>query len=170
MFLFFLSSLQLYSKLCKGPFLKSPCNFTDPNPNLRNSSAGFSSKIKTFCLFTRYFYFLNFKIINIAIVNVNMTNKKPVPTETYKQRGLRSYSACSPVRINRGSLVVSPLSLSGCPNNEANQAKIFPKHSKSPVSKKTPHLSPTSISPPSVGGGVKGSASGSIISTRSSAR
>lgn len=60
--------------------------------------------------------------------------------------------------------------LSGCPNNEANQAKIFPKHSKSPVSKKTPHLSPTSTSPLSVSGGVKGSVSGSIISTRSSAR
>ncbi|XP_078362086.1 lethal(3)malignant brain tumor-like protein 4 [Oculina patagonica] len=61
--------------------------------------------------------------------------------------------------------------LSGCPNNEANQAKIFPKHSnKSPVSKKNPHLSPTAISPQSVGAGMKGSAAGSIISTRSSAR
>ncbi|KAJ7374051.1 lethal(3)malignant brain tumor-like protein [Desmophyllum pertusum] len=61
--------------------------------------------------------------------------------------------------------------LSGCPNNEANQAKIFPKHSaKSPVSKKTPHLSPTSISPPSVSAGIKIPGDGTIISTRSSAR
>ena len=99
-----------------------------------------------------------------------MTNKNPVTTETYKQRGSRSYSVCSSVIINSGSFVFSLHSLSGCPNNEANQAKIFPKHSKSPVSKKTPHLSPTSTSPLSVSGGVKGSVSGSIISTRSSAR
>ncbi|KAK2562372.1 Lethal(3)malignant brain tumor-like protein 1 [Acropora cervicornis] len=61
--------------------------------------------------------------------------------------------------------------LSGCPNNEANQAKVFSKHSsKSPVAKKTPHLSPLSSSPPSVSGSLKSPVSGSIISTRSSAR
>ncbi|XP_067034654.1 lethal(3)malignant brain tumor-like protein 4 [Acropora muricata] len=61
--------------------------------------------------------------------------------------------------------------LSGCPNNEANQAKVFSKHSsKSPVAKKTPHLSPLSSSPPSISGSLKSPVSGSIISTRSSAR
>jgi len=61
--------------------------------------------------------------------------------------------------------------LSGCPNNEANQAKIFPKHSaKSPVTKKTSHLSPTSTNPPSASGSLKSPVGGSIISTRSSAR
>lgn len=61
--------------------------------------------------------------------------------------------------------------LSGCPNNEANQAKIYSKHSsKSPVTKKTPHLSPTSTSPPSASGSLKSPVGGSIISTRSSAR
>nr|XP_058973219.1 lethal(3)malignant brain tumor-like protein 3 [Pocillopora verrucosa]XP_058973220.1 lethal(3)malignant brain tumor-like protein 3 [Pocillopora verrucosa]XP_058973221.1 lethal(3)malignant brain tumor-like protein 3 [Pocillopora verrucosa] len=59
--------------------------------------------------------------------------------------------------------------LSGCPNNEANQGKIFSKHtSKSPVFKKIPHLAPNS--PPSVHSGAKAPVGGSIISTRSSAR
>lgn len=61
--------------------------------------------------------------------------------------------------------------LSGCPNNEANQAKIYSKHpSKSPLTKKTPHLSPSSTSPPSASGALKSPVGSSIISTRSSSR
>lgn len=45
------------------------------------------------------------------------------------------------------------------------------RHStKSPVSKKTPHLSPTATSPPATSGSLKSPGGSSIISTRSSAK
>ena len=110
-------------------------------------------------------------MVSVVFYNFALNGNFPSCCSAIVKVQQRSCSAWSPVRINSSSLVVSLLSLSGCPNNEANQAKIFPKHSaKSPVSKKTPHLSPTSTSPPSVSGGVKGQVGGSIISTRSSAR
>lgn len=39
--------------------------------NLRNSSMGFNSKGSPFCFVSWYFYCLNFKAINISILNVN---------------------------------------------------------------------------------------------------
>ena len=80
----------------RGLFLESPGNLTEPKPyqNLRNSGAGFSLKTSPFCFVSWYFYRLNFKTINISILNVNTANKKQLQGISYywdfRERGPRA--------------------------------------------------------------------------------